>query len=333
VALGILITIYPLLGGTEGVIWAGVAQSLVMTVGPIVCAAFLAFGLPEGPAQIFSIAAAHHKFSLGSASLNPGLPTIWVVLLYGFATNLQNFGIDQSYVQRYITARSDRDAAKSVWMGGLFYIPISALFLFIGTALFAFYQARPNLLPAGIKADAVFPYFISHELPAGVKGLILAAICGAAMDSNLNCCATLVLKDLYQRYFRPNASDREAMRVLHVSTLVFGAASTAAALAMIAVKTALDAWWQLAGIFSGGMLGLFLLGMISRRAGSRAAAAGVVAGILAILWMTFSPGWTGPPAALKSPFHGFMTIVVGTLAILLVGVLASLLSGKKEVLK
>jgi solute:Na+ symporter, SSS family len=286
--------------------------------------------VPGGPARLVEVAVEHHKFSLGSASLDPALPSIWVVFLYGLVTNLQNFGIDQSYVQRYITARSDRDAAKSVWMGGLFYIPISALFLFIGTALFALYQTRPGLLPAGTKADAVFPFFISTELPAGIKGLLLAAICGAAMDSNLNCCATLVLCDIYKRYFRPRASERESMRVLHLTTLFFGAASTIAALAMIAVKTALDTWWQLAGIFSGGMLGLFLLGMISRRAGNRAAAAGVIGGVLVILWMTFSPAWTGALEPFRSPFHGFMTIVVGTVAILAIGSLVSCLGGKRQ---
>lgn len=330
VGIGILITIYPLLGGTEGVIWAGVAQSLIMTSGPLVCLALILFGLPQGPAQVFSVALEHHKFSLGSLSPSLTGPTVWVVLMYGLTTNLQNFGIDQSYVQRYLTAKSDRDAAKSVWMGGWFYIPISALFLLIGTALFAFYQTQPQLLPAGTKADAVFPHFIATQLPPGVTGLLIAAIAAAAMDSNLNCCATLVLRDVYQRYLRPQASEREAMRVLHGTVLFFGAASTAAALAMISIKSALDTWWKLAGIASGGMLGLFLLGRLSRRAGNRAAQAGVASGVLVILWMTFSPKWQGPLLPFKSPFHDFMTIVFGTLAILIVGLAARLLQRKKE---
>ncbi|MCP3997455.1 MAG: sodium:solute symporter, partial [bacterium] len=96
-----------------------------------------------------------------------------------------------------------------------------------------------------------------------------------------------------------------------------------AALAMMSVKSALDAWWQLAGIFSGGMLGLFLLGMISRRARNPAAVTGVSVGVLVIVWMTFSPHWTGRLEPLGCPFHSFMTIVVGTLSILLVGLLAS----------
>jgi SSS family solute:Na+ symporter len=120
------------------------------------------------------------------------------------------------------------------------------------------------------------------------------------------------------------------MLVLRISTLVIGAAGTFTALAMIHVKSALDAWWELAGIFSGGMLGLFLLGIISRRAKNAAAATGVIIGVLIIFWMSLSPAWTGEWAQFRSPFHKFMVIVIGTLAILLVGLLISRFTKGKQ---
>ena len=118
------------------------------------------------------------------------------------------------------------------------------------------------------------------------------------------------------------------MLVLHLSTFVMGALSIFAALAMIQVKSALDVWWKLAGIFSGGMLGLFLLGLLSRRATSKHAAIGVAAGVTVIAWMTLSPLYKDFFAAnhamwLVSPFHDNMIIVVGTLTILLVGLVVS----------
>ena len=317
--MGVVMTIYPFLGGTEAVIWVGVIQAATLVVGALICVVFPVLGMPGGLPEIMRIAGEHQKFSLGSAGPSLTEPTYWVVLVYGLCINLQNFGIDQSYVQRYITARTDRDAARSVWMGALLYIPLSACFFFIGTALFAFYTAQPTLLPAGIKPDAVLPHFIRTQLPAGLAGVIVAAICAAALDSNLNCMATLTLCDIYRRYFRPEATERESMRVLQFATLGFGVLGTLTALAMIRVQSALDAWWQLAGIFSGGMLGLFLLGLLSRRAGSRAGAVGVAVGVLVILWMTLSPKWEGPLAPFRSPFHNFLTIVFGTLAILLIG--------------
>jgi len=109
------------------------------------------WGLPEGPTQVFEVGVAYEKFSLGSFSADPLIASFWVVLLYGIASNLKAFGIDQSYIQRYVSASSEREARRSVWIGGLLYVPISALFLFIGTSLFTFYgagemeQANPEL--------------------------------------------------------------------------------------------------------------------------------------------------------------------------------------------
>lgn len=329
--VGAIVVIYPLLGGTEAVVWTGVVQALVLIGGATVCVTSLIMGMPEGPGQVFQIAAAHDKFSLGSLQASLSYPTIWVMLLFGFIGNLQSFAVEQGYVQRYITARSDRDAARSVWFGAMLYVPISAAFFFIGTALYAFYQTRPELLPAALDAvnrpDAVFPHYISQQLPAGFAGLVIAGLCAAAMDSNLNSMATLFLRDVYQRHLRPGSGEREAMRVLHGSSFVFGALSVGAALAMIHIKSALDMWWELAAIFGGGLLGLFLLGFISKRADNRAALAGVGAGLLVITWMTLSPHQSWLPEHLRSPFHGFLVTVFGTLTILGVGLVVAALRG------
>lgn len=334
---GLITVFYALIGGIEAVIWADVVQSFVLIGGALACAALLVFGMPHGPGQLFDIARDHGKFSLGSFAPSLAQPTFWVVLVYGVFINLQNFGIDQSYVQRYATARSEAEARKSVWVGALLYLPISALFLFIGTALFAYYTARPELLAGAVdpraRPDAVFPHFIHAGLPVGVTGLVIAAIFAAAQStlaSSINCSATLALCDLYRRYFRPQADARESMRVLHLATLGFGLAGTLVALAMIRVRTALDAWWELASIFSGGMLGLFLLGLISRRARNCAAATGVALGVLIILWMSLSPRFTGSLAAWRSPFHNFLVIVIGTLTILLVGLAISRLRPRRN---
>lgn len=321
VVTGVVIIVYPLLGGTEAVIWAGVMQAIVLVGGALACVVTLLVGMPEGPGQIFTVAMADNKFSLGRLSSSLNQPTFWVVLIYGLVINLQNFGVDQSYVQRYITAKSDLAARRSVWLGALLYLPVGAAFFFIGTALYAFYQVRPDLLPPGTVPDAVFPHYISTQLPAGLAGLVIAGLCAAAMDSNLNCMATLFLKDVYGRYFRPRVGERESMLVLYGSTLCFGLLSIGAAIAMISIKSALDIWWELAGIFGGGMLGLFLLGRMSR-ASNGAAAAGVIAGLLLIVWMTFSNRLAFVPDALRSPFNGLLTLVFGTAVLMVTGLLA-----------
>src|SRR4051794_1494468 len=106
VLTGVLITLYTLVGGSEAVVWTDTVHNIVLVVGVVACVVILLAGMPQGPAQTFRIAAEHHKFALGRAG--PAAPTLWVVLLYGVFENLRNFGIDQTYVQRYLTARGER---------------------------------------------------------------------------------------------------------------------------------------------------------------------------------------------------------------------------------
>jgi solute:Na+ symporter, SSS family len=162
----------------------------------------------------------------------------------------------------------------------------------------------------------VFPYFIAHQLPAGLVGLVVAALFAAAqstISTSVNSSATLILCDVYERYIRKNPTEQQRLLVLRVATVLVGAVGTCTALAMMRVRSALDAWWLLAGIFSGGMLGLFLLGRLSRRATGIHAFAGAAAGIAMIVWMTF-----------RAPFHSDLIIVFGTLTVIAVACLAQL---------
>ena len=326
---GVVVMFYSMMGGIQAVVWTDAIQGLVLISGAIACTLVLLFSMPEGPAQTIAIAQQHNKLSLGSFSLNLSEPTFWVILIYGLFINLQNYGIDQNYVQRYMTTKTEREAKFSTWLGGLLYVPVSLLFFFIGTALFSYYQVFPNLLPTELTApdmaDRVFPYFIVNGLPVGVTGLLIAAIFAAGMSTistSLNSTATIVLTDYYQRYAR-HVSERSSMRVLYLSSLVIGGLGIAAALAMTQVKSALDAWWALSSIFSGGMLGLFLLGYLSRKTRNVDAILGVVVGALVIFWVSLSPVYftQGVWVQFKSPLHTNLAIVAGTIAIFAVGFL------------
>ena len=232
-----------------------------------------------------------------AVSAHPTQETFWVILLYGIVINLQNFGIDQNYIQRYIASKTDRDARKSVWLGGLLYVPVSALFFLIGTQLFSYYHvhktqmndlrhiiAAQQIKEKGLTpetpdytaaleqsalalreediGDKVFPHFIGINLPSGITGLVIAAIFAAGMSTvstSLNSSATLMILDWYQRYLRPKASEKEMMLGLYSATSL-GLRDRGGSFAD-RVTSALDAWWTLSGIFSGG--GLFC-GVMSR---------------------------------------------------------------------
>ncbi len=288
--------------------------------------------MPEGPGQLFRIAEADHKFSFGSFGLSLKDSTFWVVLIYGLFINLQNYGIDQNYVQRYMTTGSEREAKSSALLGSLLYIPVSLLFFYIGTALYAYYTAQPDLLPDNLKApgmgDKVFPYFIATGLPAGMTGLLIASIFSAGMSTistSLNSTATIVLSDYYKRYVNKNADERSSMKILYAASFLTGILGIIIALSLAGVESALDAWWSLASIFSGGMLGLFLLGYISKKARKRETVTGVITGVIVIIWMSLSPVLItgGKLLPFRSPFHSNLTIVFGTVTIFLVGFLLS----------
>ncbi len=319
---GLAVTCYTFVGGIVAVIWTNAVQTVVLIVGAVLCAAIMVFSVPDGISGIMDVAMQNNKFSLGSMSLtNLAESTFFVMLVYGLFINLQNFGIDQNYVQTYLTAKSDREAEKGLWIGGMIYLPLSAVFFFIGTALFCYYQAFPNLLPAEYanKPDYVFPYFMVTAIPIGFKGLLIAAIFAAAMSTistSLTSSATIILTDYYKRYFDKNASERRSMFVLRLTTVIWGALGTLIALAFTKATNALDAWWVLAGIFSGGMLGLFVLGLVSKKAGMFSGALGVIVGVSIIVWMSLAPYVSWMP---KCPFHAYLIPVFGTSAVFVVG--------------
>lgn len=326
---GICVLIYSMMGGIQGVIWTDAIQGIVLIAGAIACAVVLTFSMPEGPSQLFDIAITDNKFSLGSFGTSLSESTFWVVLIYGLFTNLQNYGIDQNYIQRYMTANSEKSAKKSAWLGGLLYIPVSALFLYIGTALYAYYKANPGLLPEGVNGDQVFPYFMIYGLPTGITGLLIASVFAAGMSTvstSINSSATIILTDFYKRGKRENISDKHSMKVLYISSAILGIIGVIVGLLMMGVNGVLQAWWKLASIFSGGMLGLFLLGYLCPKVKNREAVIGVIAGLLVIIWMSLSQFifTEGEWLKFRSPFHENLTIVFGTLTIFLVGFILSL---------
>ena len=332
VMAGIGVTAYTVVGGIEAVIWTDVIQVIILLSGAVVSIIILLLDMPGGPGQVFAVAAQAHKFSLGTWDLDLVQPTVWVVILYGIMENLRNFGVDQNYVQRYQTTRSTREAARSVWTAAIAYIPISALFLFIGTALFAYYTVHSGQLPPELQGrlmgDKIYPHFIVTQFPPGLRGVLIAAIFAAAMssiDSSLNCVSSLTLLDFYKKYINKQAGEKTAIRMLRIFTVAWGILGTLTGLAMIQVKTALETGWQLAGIAGGGVIGLFLLGLGLKRVRPWQAVVAVVVSILSIVWATFARDLSEPWSFLECTWHTRMIGVIGTVTLLVVGLALALI--------
>lgn len=352
VVMGLCIILYTVMGGLEAVIWTEVVQGIIKTLGALLILYLVIDGMPGGISKIIDIGRQDQKFSLGSFSPDFSSSTFWVILLYGFFINLNNFGMDQNYVQRYHAARSPKEAARSVWLCVWIYVPASLLFFIIGSCLYAYYQVNPELLTIvkeqaarerlGITAsieevrrlaaslqpadygDKVMPHFMVSKVPVGLVGIIVSAILSAAMStisSGMNASATVFTEDIYKRYFNRQANDKQKMKVLYIGTVCFGLMGMGTGIAMIGAKSILDIWWELSGIFAAGMLGIFLLGIVSKRTGNHQALIAAIIGLLVIIWLSLSPMLNDSYAGLKNPFNKNLTIVIGTLSIFLVGTL------------
>lgn len=318
---GIVVVVYSTVGGIKAVLWNDAIQGLLLIVGAIICAIVLIVSLPGGFNQFISVGTEFNKFSLGSFGLELNIPTFWVTLIYGLFINLQNFGIDQNYIQRYKSAKNNSIAKSSALFGGLLYLPVSFIFFVIGTALFVYYKVQPDLLPEGIVSDQVLPYFIVNGLPVGVTGLLIAAILSAGMSTlstGINSSATIILTDFFEHKRKKPLSEKYKMRILYLMSLLVGLLGIGIGLAMMSVQSALDAWWIMASVFSGGMLGLFLLGYFSVKTNlinSRHALIGVILGVILIAWLSLSG---------QTIFHSYFAIVLGTIVIFVTGFLLSI---------
>lgn len=334
IATSVAIILYSMLGGIKAVIWTDAIQGFILIAGALLCLILLLAGMPEGPKQAIDLAINSpegNKFSLGSFSGDVTSSTFWVCLIYGIFINLQNYGIDQNYVQRYHTARDMKAAKFSALFGGYLFIPVSALFFLIGTFLYSYYTAQPGLLPQSIaaKPDYVFPYFIVNSLPVGLRGLLIASIFAAGMSTvatSITSSSTIVLSDYVKPYCK-QLSENTHLVILKASSAAIGALGIIVALAMLKAESIIDAWWTLSSIFSGGMLGLFLLGYCVRKARRIQAIVGTVCGVIVICWISLAKPLNLPGIHL----HEYLAIVFGTMTIFIVGfILTTLIPNKKK---
>lgn len=319
---GVATLIYSMMGGFAAVVWADAIQSLILIGGTLVCVVCLLVFTPDLSGNLAAAWGAG-KISLGSMDLSDwGTNTFWVLFFYGICINLQNFGVDQCYTQRYVAAKDEKAAAKSIWGSACLYVPVTLLFTIIGTLLWMYNHAT-GAVPAGMKAAEVFPWFIMHRLPTGVSGLLVAAIIAAAMSTvaaTLNSGSTVLLEDYWKRFCPSRAGERADIVFLRTMTVLLAFVSIGIALSVVWIwgkdnKTVLGMWYVMQGVLSGGMLGLFLIGAFSKRTRSWHAFIATVCGFLVLAWITFGQSILPLPR----PLHVNLSIVFATLAIVTVG--------------
>ena len=288
----IAIIVITFFGGLEGVIWMDVFQGIWLMLGGLICIGIILFVPAGGPAEVFRVMNEANKISFSPYNIDFAKLTFIVMAINGIFYALQKYGTDQTIVQRYLAAKSDKEAIRASLIGVLLSVPLWAMFMFIGSALFAFYKLSPGLLPEGMVSEGVFPHFITTQLPVGVKGFIIAALIAAAIStiaSDINCLSAIGVEDYYAR-FKKNLSDHKKLRMARIIIVVSGLLSAVIATIYVSWggEGVLGVVFGLYAIFSAGIVGMFLLGFLVPKANSKGLYVGMVACILFTAWATLT---------------------------------------------
>ena len=291
ILMGLVTIVYCTMGGVEAVIWGDVVQGCILVGGAIFAALYLWGNTEGGFSGAWQLAVDNDKMRLFIWSLDYRRVTFWVAIIGGgIANNLISYTSDQTVIQRYMTTKDEKSAGRSILVNGFMSVFISVAFYFIGTGLYTFYKTHPQSLDITMQqGDAIFPYFMMSQMPAGIAGLLIAAIFAATMStisSNINSVSTAFSVDFIQR-FRPSIKDSTLLRVARWTCIVSGLMGLGIALLMATwdIASLLDYFNTILGLLTSGLGGLFVMAVFFPRIKGRAALTGFIAGELVVFLM------------------------------------------------
>jgi solute:Na+ symporter, SSS family len=290
--VGLAATIYTALGGMSAVMWTDVVQFIVLTIGEVLIFVVVVFKLEGGFMEIINVAVADNKI-ISNFAWDPSQATFWTLLISGCILGM-SWGVDQVQVQRLMTAKDETAARKSVLYLLIINVPRFAVLVLMGLAIYAFYQAFPERLSDEIlqRPDKILPFFVMHEVPIGISGIIIAAIFAASMssfDSGLNCIVATITIDWYKRIIRPGQDDKKYLAFAKILTMVIGIAIMLFAIMIYSagIKSIIDTSNKYIGLLFGPIIAIFMLGAFSRRAKQLPTIIGGVISIAVVLIIDF----------------------------------------------
>ena len=313
--------VYCAFGGFEAVVWSDFVQGIVLVSGALAIFVALVSGTDGGIVGAWQSASANGKTTLVDLRFLATEPVLWVVLVLAIVENLSSYTSDQCVIQRYMSVKDEKAAARSIWFNGVFTVVVCVVLDSIGTALWTYYRSHPEMLdPALPKADSILPFFIVSGLPPAIAGLVAAALFAATistLSANLSSAATALTADFVLK-FRPSTSPEAQMRWGRVFTFAAGILGVAAALVLAHTETRslFDKFKEFISVLTAGLAGLFFLGVFVRRVGGRAAVAGLVINYIACFALRYAP----------LPFERPHVFLVGGIGFVLCVVSAWLLS-------
>ena len=290
-----LTVLYTFEGGLAAVIWTDVVQTAIYVGGTLVGLVTILHLVPGGWSAIHAAAAGAGKLQIFDFSFSLRIPyTFWAGVIGGTFLTTASHGTDQLIVQRLLAARGQKQSVTALLSSGVAVLFQFALFLIVGIMLWAYYR-----VPSAVfgKPDRIYPTFIVTRMPHGISGLLIAAILAAAMSNlsaALNSLSSSAIMDFYSR-LRPQANEETKMRLSRLATLAWALVLLGlAVIALHKVGRVVEVGLQIASVAYGALLGVFLLGVLTRRANQRGAMVGMLFGFSAemYLWLGTHVPWT-----------------------------------------
>jgi SSS family solute:Na+ symporter len=290
----ILTLIYTFEGGLAAVIWTDVVQTVIYVGGTLVGLITILHLVPGGWSAIHAAAASAGKLQVFDFRPDFWFPyTFWAGVIGGTAFTTASHGTDQLFVQRLLAARGQKQSATALISSGVAILFQFALFLIVGVMLWAFYRVPSANFG---KPDRIYPTFIVTQMPHGISGLLIAAVLAAAMSNlsaALNSLSSSTIMDFVLR-FRPQIDERKRIRFSRLATFCWAMVLLGlAVLALQRVGRVVEVGLQIASVAYGALLGVFLLGVLTKRANQRGAMLGMLCGFGTelYLWRMHVP-WT-----------------------------------------
>ena len=326
VVVGIFVALYTILGGIEAVIWTDVIQTIVLLCGALICFGCLWYKMPGGLAQIMEIATDNNKFHIGDFDWDLSRKTFWVIMFTGIFHWLREYSSDQNVVQRYLAAKSTREARKATALCACFSVPIWVFFAFLGTALFAFYTQFPLEGFDGQKPENILPFFIVNHVPVGIAGLIIAGLLAAAMsslDSSINAISTVTVVDIVKTYTHKDRNDTFYLRTAKIVAIIASIFMICGAIFISKYETTIvDIVWILNSSLGGCLVGLFLLGFFTTRVDEFSANVALLFAILANIYLALNAKELLPEALQISVDSYWIGILVNIIFVITACVIA-----------
>ena len=291
ILMGLVTIIYCTMGGVEAVIWGDVVQGVILVGGAIFSVIYLVVNTEGGLGGCLDLALENDKLRLFDWDMAWSKPVWWVCIIGGLANNLISYTSDQTVIQRYMTTPDEKSAGRGILVNGLMSVFVSVAFYMIGTGLYTFYKTQPAELDVTMgQSDALFPFFMMSQMPAGIAGVLIAAIFAATMStisSNINSVSTAFSIDFYKR-FRSHTSDTKLLAVARWTSVVSGLVGLAMALFMATwdIQSLLDYFNTILGLLTSGLGGLFFLAVFLPRVKGGAALTGFITGEAVVMWMS-----------------------------------------------